>query len=82
MLYPVCPTCGSLLSNIQIPYQNDIRELCDKYNLDPETISKSATNNKQFNDERIAILNKYTDKDRICCRIRLSNFSDLVRIIG
>ncbi len=82
MLYPVCPTCGSLLSNIQIPYQNDIRELCDKYNLDPETISKSATNNKQFNDERIAILNKYTDKDRICCRMRLSNFSDLVRIIG
>ena len=56
--------------------------LADKYNLDPETISKSATNNKQFNDERIAILNKYTDKDRICCRMRLSNFSDLVRIIG
>jgi hypothetical protein len=81
MLYPICPTCGSLLSNIQLAYQKDIRDLCDKYNIDPDTLSK-GTLGKQFDNERIAILNKYTDRDRICCRMRLSNFSDLVRIVG
>ena len=82
MLYPVCPTCGSLLSNIQLPYQKDIRILCDKYNIDPETLSKGSSGNKQFDIDRIDILNKYIDRDRICCRMRLANFSDLVRIIN
>ena len=82
MLYPVCPTCGNILSNIQIPYQRDIQALCDKYNIDAETLSNGATYNKEFNDERIAILNNHIGKDRICCRMRLLNFSDLVRIVN
>jgi DNA-directed RNA polymerase subunit N (RpoN/RPB10) len=81
MLYPVCPTCGALLSNIQLLYQRDVRELCEKYNIDIELMSRGVINNKEFNDEKKAIVDKYTDKDRYCCRMRLTNFSDIVRIV-
>ena len=82
MLYPICPTCGALLSNIQLPYQKDIRELCEKYNVDLELMSRGIVNNKEFNDEKRKILDKYTDADRYCCRMRLPNFSELVKIIN
>jgi DNA-directed RNA polymerase subunit N (RpoN/RPB10) len=82
MLYPICPTCGALLSNIQLLYQNDIKKLCEKYNVDLEMMSRGIVNDEKFNNEKKDILNKYTDPDRYCCRMRLSNFSDLVRIIN
>ena len=81
MLYPICPTCGALLSNIQLPYQRDIKELCEKYNVDLELMSRGIVNNTQFNNEKERIINKYTDIDRYCCRMRLPNFSELVKII-
>lgn len=82
MLFPICPTCGSLLSSIQLPYQRAIKQLCEKYNIDQETLSHGTIYNKKFNDERVAVLNTYTDIDNICCRMRLLNFSDLVRLVG
>jgi DNA-directed RNA polymerase subunit N (RpoN/RPB10) len=82
MLYPICPTCGALLSNIQLPYQHDIKELCEKYNVDIELISRGIANDDKFNIEKERILNKYTDVDRYCCRMRLSNFSEIVKIVG
>lgn len=82
MLYPRCPTCGALLSNIQLPYQRDIHELCEKYNIDLELMSRGIINNDEFNREKEKIMNKYTDKHRYCCRMRLANFSDLVRIVS
>lgn len=81
MLFPVCPSCGSLLSNIQLPYQRDILALCEKYNIDIDLLSRNKSNNKQFNDEREAILNKYTEPKKYCCRMHLMNFSDLVNLI-
>jgi len=82
MLYPTCPTCGALLSNVQLPYQRDIRNLCEKYNVDIELLSRSIANDEKFNDEKEEIISKYTDEDRYCCRMRLANFSDLVRIVN
>lgn len=81
MLYPVCPSCGSLLANIQLPYQRDIKKLCEKYNIDIELISRGVNNNKEFNREKEKIIEKYTDQHNYCCKMRLSNFSDLVRIV-
>lgn len=82
MLYPICPTCGAFLANVQIPYQRDIRALCEKYNLDLELMSRGSINDEKINKEKEEIINKYTDEDRYCCRMRLANFSDLVRIVN
>jgi hypothetical protein len=82
-LYPVCPTCGGLLSNIQLPYMRDIVELCAKYNVDLEKMSGGIFNDKDFNDAKTAILDKYIpDRNQYCCRMRLTNFKDLARIVG
>jgi hypothetical protein len=82
MLYPICPTCGALLSNIQLPYQRDIKELCERYNVDLELMSRGIVNDEKFNGEKERIINKYTDNDRYCCRMRLLNFSEIVKIVG
>lgn len=82
MLYPVCPTCGAFLSNIQLPYQKDIRALCEKYNVDLELLSRSMSNDEKFDVEKEEIINKYLDPDKYCCKFRLPNFSDLVRIVN
>ncbi len=82
MLYPVCPTCGALLSNIQLPYQRDMIALYEKYDIDLEIIARGIFDIKKFNEEKEKIMNKYTDVNRYCCRMRLANFSDLVRLIN
>ena len=82
MLYPVCPTCGALLSNVQLPYQRDIKKLCEKHNIDLELMSRGIINDPEINAEKEAIVNKYTDPHRYCCRMRLTNFADIVKIVG
>lgn len=82
MLYPVCPTCGSLLANIQLPYQRDLTELCRKYNVSIELLSRGVIDNDEFNREKKKIIDKYTDEHRYCCRMRLINFSPLVNIVN
>lgn len=82
MLYPICPTCGALLSNIQIPFENDVKNLCEKYNVDIEELSRFLSKDVNFNQEKKAIINKYTDPDRYCCRMRLLGYCKLVDIIA
>jgi DNA-directed RNA polymerase subunit N (RpoN/RPB10) len=81
MLYPICPTCGNLLANVQLPYQKDIKKLCEQYNVDIEMMSRGIIDNEKFNEEKKKILDKYTDLERYCCRMRLMNFCDIVRIV-
>jgi DNA-directed RNA polymerase subunit N (RpoN/RPB10) len=82
MLCPVCYTCGNLLSNIQLAYQRDIKNLCEKYNVDLEIMSRGIVYNDAFNAEKVKIVEKYTEPHRYCCKMRLTNFSDIVRIVG
>lgn len=82
MLPPICYTCGDILSNIQIPYQRDIHELCEKYNIDIDVLSMGVLNNDEFNKEKELIVDKYCDKHRYCHRMRLTNFSPLVNVVG
>ena len=82
MLYPICPTCGALLSNIQIPFENDIKKLCEKYNVDIEEMSRHLLRDADFNVEKKAIVDKYTDPNRYCCRMRLLGYCKLVDIIA
>jgi DNA-directed RNA polymerase subunit N (RpoN/RPB10) len=80
MIYILCPSCGSNLGNIQLAYQRDIKQVLKKYNIDNEELSRN-TNNKELIKDKIAILDKYTDKDRQCCRMRLNNFIDIVNLV-
>lgn len=80
MLIPIC-TCGNILSNIQLPYQKDIQDLCDKYSIDHDLISRGILNNEKFNKEKTAIVHKYVDEHNYCCTMHLQNFSDIVRLV-
>ena len=52
MLYPICPSCGALLSNIQLPYQRDMKKLCEQYDIDYEVMSRGIVNDSEFNKEK------------------------------
>lgn len=82
MLYPICPTCGALLCNIQIPYENDLASLCEKYNVDIELLSSGQIDNDEFNKEKLKLVDKYTDRDRYCCKMRLTNYVPLAKIMA
>lgn len=82
MLTPICYTCGNLLSNIQLAYQRDIKLLCEKHNVKLETMSRGIVYDEKFNKEKENIVNKYTEPHRYCCKMRLTNFSDIVHIVG
>ncbi len=80
MLYPICPTCGALLANVQLPYQEGLKKLCDGYNVSHEAISQGTlTKNVEFAEKKEELVSKYVD--RMCCKMRLISFSDLVRIV-
>lgn len=81
MLYPICPNCGALLANVQLPYQNDMKNLCEEYDVDHELMSRGLVNDEKFNEAKRIILDKYTEPDRYCCRMKLCNFSDIVRLV-
>lgn len=81
MLYPICPTCGALLANIQLPYQRDMKKLCDEYGVDHELLSRTLLHDEKFNKKKEEILNKYTEPDRYCCRMRLTNFCNIVELV-
>ena len=40
MLYMVCPTCGELLGDKQIPLNEGLKKICDKYDIDDELLSR------------------------------------------
>jgi DNA-directed RNA polymerase subunit N (RpoN/RPB10) len=81
MLTPICYSCGNLLSNIQLPYQRDMKQLCEKYNVSHDTLSSGLFNLKQFNIEKKTIIDKYTEPHRYCCKMRLTNFTPIVDIV-
>lgn len=82
MSYQVCPSCGDPLSPIIHPYVADMTALCEKYGIDHERISAHPLGTNDFNEEKQAIINKYVSKERLCCRMRLSNFSDIVKLVN
>jgi len=83
MLYMICPTCGELLGNKQIPFQTDLIKLCEEYGVDHDIMSRGIiVKDKGFNEKKKAIVDRYTGKDNICCRARLVSFSPLVEIVS
>jgi len=69
MLYPVCPTCGHLLADIEL-------EFTEKYNNIVESKGDEQKKEKEiqklFNDVHIK---KY------CCKMRLISYFDHIKVI-
>jgi DNA-directed RNA polymerase subunit N (RpoN/RPB10) len=81
MLFVRCPTCGFLLAGVQRPYQEDMLKLCEKYGISHETLSSGINNNQELNTEKKEIVDKYTEDDMYCCKMRLTNFSNIVTLV-
>ena len=79
MLYMVCPTCGELLGDKQLLYNDGIKKICDKYNINDELLSHGFDKTPEFVEERSKlILNLFKN---VCCKMRALNYLELVKII-
>ena len=81
MTYSCCPTCGELIGRIKEAYDADLKELCEKEGIDHETFSRKAIYDEALNEKKKAIMDKYTDPNRTCCRMRIGNGTDPFDIV-
>ena len=70
MLYYKCPTCGTILANKQIPFEQGMLKICNNEKL---TEKQKEIEKKKLLDE-LYILN-------VCCRMRMLTYIKLIDII-
>ena len=69
MLYPVCPTCGHLLADIEV-------EFTDKYEKINESKDSDEKKGKEIEKLFVEVkINKY------CCKMRLISYFNHIRTI-
>ena len=82
MLYILCPTCGELLGNKEIPYYTKLYELCQKYEIDDDVVSADQFgDNDEFVKDKKKLLDSLIDKNSYCCACRLPNTINLAKLI-
>ena len=69
MLYARCPSCGSTLAHIELPYIEFIKKLENDVKM----------NDKEKEKYLKEQLQEFVECD--CCRMRLITYSDLVLIV-
>jgi DNA-directed RNA polymerase subunit N len=69
MLYPVCPTCGHLLADIELEFTEKYNNIVESKEAEPK---KDKEIEKLFNDVKIK---KY------CCKMRLISYVDHIQVI-
>ena len=69
MLYPVCPTCGHLLADIEVEFTLKYNKIVNGKDSDEK---KDKDMEKLFSEFRI---NKY------CCKMRLISYVDHIQVI-
>ena len=70
MLYPLCPTCKTTLSDKIIGYQKELELLCNRTDLDLNTL----------NNEKKKLLDKYHIIN-MCCRMRVMGYVKLIDLV-
>lgn len=72
MLYIKCPTCGRYLADKVIPYETELKKICDDDKL----------SNEEKNTKKIALVDSLKiPRDRYCCRMRLITYLQLATIV-
>ena len=79
MLYMVCPTCGELLGDKQLLYNDGIKKICDKYNINDELLSRGFDKTPEFVEERSKLITGLFKN--VCCKMRALNYLELVKIV-
>lgn len=69
MLYPRCPTCGTVLSNKQLPYEKEMAKICS-----------SNMSEREIRDAKMQLLDDLQLKN-YCCRMRMLGYVSLIQII-
>ena len=64
-----CPTCGTLLGDIQLIHEQEIKK-----------IDNSKLSEVEKNKKKEELINMY-GLDRYCCRTRILGYVDIVNII-
>lgn len=80
MMYIVCPTCGEILGNKEIVYEEEMRKICDELNIDINILSKGLYDQDIDLKKRRAELVKKLCKN-ICCRQHMLTCIDTIDII-
>lgn len=72
MLYPKCPTCGTVLAEVTtvLHFEEKLKEICNNPNL-----------NDKEKDEAKSKLVQSMGLKRYCCRMRLITAVDLAKIV-
>jgi DNA-directed RNA polymerase subunit N (RpoN/RPB10) len=74
MLPPRCFTCGHVLANIELEFEEGLRDIDNNIKL----------NDEQKSDLKRKLIDKLLPdrfKTRYCCRTRLISYVDLINII-
>jgi DNA-directed RNA polymerase subunit N (RpoN/RPB10) len=69
MLQMRCPTCGTLLGDIQLIHEEEVKK-----------IDSSKLTEDEKNKKKAELINTY-GLDRYCCKTRLLGYVDIVNII-
>lgn len=79
MLYMVCPTCGELLGDKQVPLNEGLKKICDKYNINDELLSRGFDKTPEFIEARSKLVQELFTN--LCCKMRALNYIELVKIV-
>lgn len=71
MLYMKCPTCGQLLGDIQLEYEQK--------NMEIEANDKLSQ--KQKDEKKMELVDSFGLSKKYCCRGRLISYVSMVRIV-
>jgi len=69
MLYYKCPTCGTVLANKQLPFEQELEKICN------ERISE-----KEKDKLKMKLLDDLEVK-RQCCRMRMLTYVRLIEVV-
>lgn len=79
MIYMLC-SCGALLRNKQIVYEDEMEKLCDEYDITYDMISSGIMDdNEEFKKKRSEIINRLCEK--ICCKINMMTYVQVGRLV-
>jgi len=75
MLYPICPTCGHLLADIELEFTEKYNKLIED---DNKKELKGGANMKENSIEKL--FDEFKIK-KYCCKMRLISYFDHVKVI-
>lgn len=80
MNYILCPTCGNLLGTKSLIYEQKMQEICKKYKVDYDKVSRGLLNtNKELTEEKSKLINSLCTK--MCCKTRIITHIDICPLI-